>query len=578
VAAGCNLKEGASLPSTPDLGVSGTDMSACIAIVTITASSPFAPATLVATTGPHLGRPVWSVTLAGGGTFTPDVSGDPSGLRAELQATQPGSYTFSVQFVGGASCFGHNTVELVNPTGRAVTYRLRVSPPEASGLPQQDLLVTIFGGTPIGGRDLLLDRGTPLAGTLAGPAGPIAGEVRLVADSGPDAVALVPSTGAFQLAVRADGLYTPLLIPASTALAPRLAPQASGAALAGAAFTVGAGEPVGGSVTDAAGAPIAGVRLVLRAGLLPSGVGASASDGTFALRAQAGSYALQSGAPGWAELALDGVAIAPGGTTLAASYLVGRLAAGGRVVASDGTTPVGGARVRVRSAPLAGVATVAVGVGAPQPATARVSETLVSAADGTLPPWWLPAAPAPYDVDLLIEPPAGAADGMTALTAHVPGAPAPTLRLAPRVALTGRVTDLAGQPVASARVTAFESLGLGAAPSTTTGTDGRYRLMVDAAAPLALLVEPGAAAMLASARLAVGAGGGTADVALPRGLLVSGLVRGPAAPLPSVLIEALCESCGSTTPIASTVSDDQGNYRLYLPDPGETPFDGGASD
>jgi hypothetical protein len=104
--------------------------------------------------------------------------------------------------------------------------------------------------------------------------------------------------------------------------------------------------------------------------------------------------------------------------------------------------------------------------------------------------------------------------------------------------------------------------------------------MVDKGAPVQLLVEPAAADKLAGARLTLAANAGSADVVLGPGLLVSGVVRSPvgAAPQPGVRVEALCYSCGSTTPIATTISDSQGGYRIYLPDPGDIIFDGGVGD
>jgi hypothetical protein len=548
-----------------DLGALA-DASMCGAHIDITTTSPIPPATLVATTPPHGGTPEWSVSIAGGPTVVPDTSGDPSGLRAVFEATQAGSYTFSVVFRNSFdACPGSNTITLRNPTGSTVTYRLRISPPESAGVPQQDKLLTLVGGTPVGGHDLTLDSGSALLGTLRGPAGPIAGEVRLIADSGPDAVALADGAGTFQLAVRDDAMYTPLLVPRVTTLAPQLLARASGAALQGVAFAVDVGQSVSGSVADAAGQPVAGVRVALRAGKLPSGVGASGSDGGFALRAEPATYTLSAGAPGWPEVGLPGVAVGGGGTTVALRYLKARIAVAARVVASDGTTAVAGARVTLRSPLLDGLATVALGANAAADAPARVSEQLVSGSDGTLPSLQLPDGA--YPLSVWIEPPAGGSDGVTAL--ELPAVtPSLTLALAPRATLAGRVVDGRGLPVASAQVTAFETFGLGAAPATTTGTDGRYQLTVDRGSPIDLLVEPGASSMLSSARRALAAGATSADVTLPPGLLVAGKVRGPSAPLPSVLIEALCGSCGSPTPLTSTVSDTMGNYRLYLPDPG----------
>ena len=69
------------------------------------------------------------------------------------------------------------------------------------------------------------------------------------------------------------------------------------------------------------------------------------------------------------------------------------------------------------------------------------------------------------------------------------------------------------------------------------------------------------------------------DVALGPGLLVSGVVRSPGATAqPGVRVEALCWSCGSPTPLATSISDTSGAYRIYLPDPGDVIVDGGVGD
>jgi hypothetical protein len=43
-----------------------------------------------------------------------------------------------------------------------------------------------------------------------------------------------------------------------------------------------------------------------------------------------------------------------------------------------------------------------------------------------------------------------------------------------------------------------------------------------------------------------------------------------------VVVEALCVSCGSSTPLASALSDGSGVYRLYLPDPSLGAVDAGS--
>src|SRR5439155_1545191 len=157
-------------------------------------------------------------------------------------------------------------------------------------------------------QDLFLLPGALVSSTLRGPgAAPIAGEVRLLGEDGPDAITTAGAGGAFAVAVNPNLKYTPLIIPAGTALAPSLLAQTAGVSLGGVSFATDSGVLVSGTMTDPGGAPIGGARVVLRAGKLPSGTGISAADGTYALRAQPGSYVASVGADGWPELSLPSV-------------------------------------------------------------------------------------------------------------------------------------------------------------------------------------------------------------------------------------------------------------------------------
>src|SRR5207244_3343030 len=106
------------------------------------------------------------------------------------------------------------------------------------------------------------------------------------------------------------------------------------------------------------------VHAALRAGALPSSAGLSNAGGALTLHAESRSYdTLSFGSDQWPQGTLANVNVPGGGTSIAIQYTIARVAVGGTVVASDGTTPVPGARVSVRSRPLGTVATVAVGAG-----------------------------------------------------------------------------------------------------------------------------------------------------------------------------------------------------------------------
>ena len=94
---------------------------------------------------------------------------------------------------------------------------------------------------------------------------------------------------------------------------------------------------------------------------------------------------------------------------------------------------------------------------------------------------------------------------------------------------------------------------------------------------MTLLVEPDGAAKQAGTRVALAAGTtAAADVVLQPGLQVTGTVQVGTQPLPAVTVQALCFSCGSNTPLAESITNHNGVYNLYLPDPGDNIVDGGT--
>ena len=517
--------------------------------------------------------PRWTLQRTGDPTSVTPTPTDSSGLRVQYDVTAPGTWIFTVAFASG-SCRGSDQITVGNPLGAQQLYRFRALPPETSGFPLTDTAVTVTGGTPLT-RDLVLDAGTAVSGILRAGGSAIAGEVRLLAATGPDAVALAGSDGSFKLAVQAAVDYTPLLIPRATTIAPHRGMPMQGGSFVGASFDVPGGVAVGGSVVDGAAAAIAGAHVVLRDGTLPSGPGLSNASGAFTLYAEPGVYTLSFDADDWPQAALANVVVPGGGTTVAIAYTTARVAVGGSVVADDGVTPVANARVTITSRPLGPVATVRVGIGAAMAAAGRVARVVTTDANGALPAMQLP----PGTYDLVIEPPRPHVDGLTAVTEVLAGADTWTLRLDKPVPLAVTVDGPDGNGVGNVRLTAIETVGLGAAPSGVTDGSGHYSFAIDKGAPLALLVEPPGDARLAGARVSLAANAGSATVTLGPGLLVSGVVRSPAGTAqPGVRVEALCWSCGSTTPVASAISDGSGTYRIYVPDPGDVVVDGGAGD
>jgi hypothetical protein len=567
-----------------DLGTAG-DFGQCAA-VKVTPAMGVVPVTLTATANVANGAtPTWSVSTPSG-VFVP-VQQQANGLVVSWDATEPGTYLFRVEFGGESLCPGQGSALVTAPTSIGQPYRIRLTPPASSGLPQQDKLITVYGNTSQTDAELVLEAGSAFGGVLKSAAGPIAGEVQLLPMSGPELDVAVGATGSFSLPIRLDGNYTVVLIPSDPLLAPRTIGPLLGAALSSAQMVVDSGAPVTGVVRDETAAPLPGARVALRAGALPSGLGTTAADGSFALRAEPGTYQLAAAADGWPEVSFDGVVIPAAGLSLGLDHKLARNAVALRVLRADGVTPVAGAKVTLRSAALANAAQIDVG-GGPQGIAGVARLVRTSAANGTLGAATLPSA----SFDVLVDAPdVGGAmpEGTTGLHLVVSSAGAIDLLLAPHVSLTGHVRDGNGKAVVGARVRAVVSAGSAPVRSTITDAGGAYTLLLAAGVPVDLFVDAPPLAPLASARMHLGASDGSmggalpavADVVLPRGLQIAGTVRGPnTAPLGGVGVDVLCLGCSDPSPIAHGESDTTpsaiGAYQVSLPDPGLLQVDAGV--
>jgi hypothetical protein len=572
-----------AFPGGHDMGMGGCRID--IHAVDIVTGKPktTAPARLIASlTAAGTVSPMWDIERGSTGEhFAPMMKAND--FNVSYDAMDADTWIFSVQTSSGF-CNPKSSVPLSAETGRKVVYILRATPDESSLYTRSDTVLTLIGGSPQTMKTITLDSGTPVSGTLHGPSGGVKGEVRFIGqNAAPDAVTTTGNDGSFTLAVLGAVNYTPLLIPASPLLAPHLGVATSGVMLASpsATFDVTAGATVTGTIVDGAPTPagVNGAHVTMRVGDLPSGVGQADASGAFTLHAEPATYTLSFGAHDWPEATREGVDVPAAGTSMTIAYTVGRVAVGGSVVASNGTTPIPGARVTITSHPLGDIATVGIG-GAMLAAQGRVARVEVTDGNGALPAMQLPLG----TYDIIVEPPGptAATDGLTAITKVLGGAATWTLKLDPPVTLTGTVRGPTGQGFAGAQVTAIELVGLGAAPTTTTDGNGVYRLTVGRGAPVQLVVDPPASVNLAGVRQKLDAGTTAApDVALGPGLQVSGVVQAPTTTqsvVPLVRVDALCTSCDSTAPVASAISDGNGNYKLYLPDPGQIVLDGGAGD
>ncbi len=136
-----------------------------------------------------------------------------------------------------------------------------------------------------------------------------------------------------------------------------------------------------------------------------------------------------------------------------------------------------------------------------------------------------------------------------------------SIMLPPRVTFDGRITDMFGDPVPYARVTARELYYNGATYTATADERGDYTLDVPDAGIEIIVTPPDAE--LAVARFLVSApADSTSDFALNRGRALTGQVVGDGdAPAPFALVELV----GPSGEIwASTLTDDQGTFTVRI--------------
>jgi hypothetical protein len=396
-----------------------------------------------------------------------------------------------------------------------------------------------------------------------------------------NALNLALPVGRYDLLVIPDGDLPPFLIRDQPPLA-----------LATTPLTLDDGVPVTGVLTDAAGAPIAGAKVSLRSGALPSTVGTSNATGAFSLRVRAGTYGATI-APGTAlpsaELSIDAAPGIPITAETPATIVLRMTALPstriGLTVAGAGAN----AKVLIEGRNMvadAGMVEISAG-GATmmRTATMRIRAELPIAANGTVLTAPLPrghyratifasgAAPlatmtAIDDID------ATAGDVARTMTMAVPIPLSGTLRQGgeTRLARVVAIDDAAPVTLAPQAVGPF----MGQADDT-----GSFSLNVNPSRSYRLVIEPPPGGLFARVTLpavpvaSVAVAIGARD--LPRALLYGGRVLGPhLEPVGGVLVSAYCVAAtpgcvDSTRPAAEAVSATDGGFRLALPDPGVTP-------
>lgn len=489
-------------------------------------------------------------------------------------APTPGNYYVTVQISGAdPSCsYKSAIINVADPNANNGVVRLRtVASPTLA--PPQETVIQIQGGGDYN-RDIALDSGIALAGTVRnGAAGPgIPAYVKLMPVAAPNAFTEVFSSSTGTFSVRLLGqVHNAIVIPTSTTLAPKLVTWMPGLT----DFVVGAGTLVSGSVRDPAGANLAGAKIQLFAGGVPSTQGTSTSSGTFSVRADFPANApitVRVTPPAGSGLPrLETTASFDLGQSMVIAYssALQTCNMGGNAVQRGGANQ---ANVGVTFVGTLGGTSGTVTTGATSSnATGTVRIATTANGSGVLPTVTVPRSSALSAV-VAISATDWAVDAVdtSACAAQTIDAPAQITRSG--VAKKDATTTLDGVHVEATPVGALAAADAqpvvaiadpAGAFSIDLASGGLYDVrFIDPKARAAPLPLTG-----------IAPAGVPATATLPKALVISGkvTVTGTSNPVIGASIQILCAACTGidvSRPIAQTATDAQSTYRLAVPDPG----------
>jgi len=544
----------------------------------------------------------WSVTFADGSAVPVTTVGQ-GGRLIEFPLAKPGSYTVDVELVGGTYCAGEQTYQVPAVGARLGSFRIRFVPSDTNQPPAQDQTLQVSGGAPYRKEPFHLSSGTivrfdPRDATPA--AGRIPAYVRINDTASGRLVteAHTPVGKSIDLHL-VDGTYDMLIVPDGD-VAPMLLKGKTPTELAAMPIAMPVGTAVTGTVVDGAAAPLAGARVALHAGPLPSTLAVTDSAGRFTLHASPGTFGATitqvMGNKSILEATLmpsPGVTIDAGAGTapppslaIAINAPVARGNAGLSITAAQAASLAAGSKVVVESAaPLLNVATVSVGGRAAQAAAVRIRSELAPQVSGSNP---LSATvsiaglvAAHYRATVF----PAVADGPDAITGTDLDLSSGVAPSATALALGAKVT-LGGQLVPGGQTDGVQVTALdvgGDFPLAVAGqsmANGQFKIAVSSGRTYRLRAQPSAGQPLARALFGpvmVGTMGATlGQQTMQNGLLFSSILEDATNPIGGALVQVFCVastlSCTDPeTPIAETVTRVDGFFQLTLPDPGVDP-------
>lgn len=572
---------GYSLDSGPgDDGGMPDGPPACSAFVSFEPASPIAsPTTVVRANATVTGAPgvvdyAWTVTFGGAALATTPAQADGSAIT--FPAALPGVYAVRLE-VGGV--LGCPTVQaplnVLAPGANQVLYRLRVTPPASASVPPLETIVPVSGGADFTFNAVSLDPGLIAAASVRSGGTGVAAYLRLMPVAARDAATelFTDAAGGFNARLLGQA-HDVLAIPAVPGYAPRLVeswPPGSSV------IDVGPGVTVTGAVRGPGGTALAGAKVQLRIGDVPSTLATTA--------AMTGAFSLQVEPDPGAVIAVD--VTPPAGSGLprllaqSTTFDLGQsfqIDYAGALALRD----LAGATVRRQGAPVAGAKVVVVGAvavagtvaagGAPVSASGVVRVAVTANGAGVLPSALAPARA----LSAVIE----AAPGDHAVTAiDLSSATPASIDAPPAVAIATQLRRPDGTPIAEAVLDAIPAgalalagvtsavrarSGAGGGLAASLAAGGRYDLRIHD--PVHGRGAPVAAAGVTAPAIA-------ASYTLGRALIGDGQVvmQGSPTPVGGASVQLLCTGCTGLArdrPVAEATTRPDGGFRLVVPDPG----------
>jgi hypothetical protein len=494
------------------------------------------------------------------------------GSQISFLAPTAGIYRVVVDLTSTPQCpHLETTINVGVPGANADVFRVRtVAAPSVA--PPQEVFVQVKGGADAD-RPIVLDGGITTTGLVKSSltnAG-IPAYLKFMPRSMPTAFSeqFASATGAYSLRLLQTD-HDVLVIPSVAGLAPKLVPWTA-LPVPTAQLVVGAGTAVTGVVRNPAGGGLAGAKVQLYAGGVPSTLATTAADGTFTVRTDFPSGAVQitvkvtppatSGLP---RLEATNPFTLAGGLTIA--Y------AGGLTTCDLASVPVRRSGTNLPGSQVTIVGSVVGNAGTINGIGVTNTVRVVATADGTgrLPSTIVPRGALSAVTKLSAMDHAVSSIDTSACAVAEINAPAMT-------AVSGTTRDAASNVLDGIRVEAEPAGALalaGVAPIHTTANatgmfvlplagNGRYNVRFSdpqqRAAPLV-------AADVAPA-------GVPTNAQLAKAIAISGTVSviSNTNPVIGASVQLLCATCGGldiARPIAETATDVASRYRLAVPDPG----------